>query len=88
MSHVLMSVIDVHVYHHYQQYSIYIMTTTDFLFVFLFLLAHIYIHYSKWCRGRHGRDHMVVGFTTTYAISAYHHWCCEFDQGEVYNIMW
>ena len=25
--------------------------------------------------GHHGRDHdrMVVGFTTTYAISAYHH---------------
>ena len=23
--------------------------------------------------GCHGRDHMVVGFTTTYAISAYHH---------------
>jgi hypothetical protein len=23
------------------------------------------------------RDRMVVGFTTTYAISAYHHWCCE-----------
>ena len=23
--------------------------------------------------GRHGRDHMVVGFTTTCAISAYHH---------------
>jgi hypothetical protein len=23
--------------------------------------------------GRHGRDHMVVGFTTTYAIRAYHH---------------
>ena len=22
---------------------------------------------------------MVVGFTTTYAISAYHHWCCEFE---------
>jgi hypothetical protein len=20
---------------------------------------------------------MVVGFTTTYAISAYHHWCCQ-----------
>jgi hypothetical protein len=29
-------------------------------------------------RGRRGSDHMVVGFTTTYAISAYHHWCCEF----------
>ena len=24
-------------------------------------------------RGRRGRDRMVVGFTTTYAISAYHH---------------
>jgi hypothetical protein len=26
-------------------------------------------------RGRRGRDPMVVEFTTTYAISAYHHWC-------------
>jgi hypothetical protein len=26
-----------------------------------------------------GRYRMVVGFTTTYAISAYHHWCCEFE---------
>ena len=25
------------------------------------------------CRGRHGRDRMVVGLTTTCAISAYHH---------------
>jgi len=24
-------------------------------------------------RGRRGSDHMVVGFTTTYAISAYQH---------------
>ena len=24
-------------------------------------------------RGCHGRDRMLVGFTTTYAISAYHH---------------
>jgi len=23
--------------------------------------------------GRRGRDRMIVGFTTTYAISAYHH---------------
>jgi len=29
--------------------------------------------------GRHGRDRMVVEFTTTFAISAYHHWCCEFE---------
>jgi len=30
-------------------------------------------------QGRHGRDRMVVGFTTTYAISIYHHWCCDFE---------
>ena len=29
--------------------------------------------------GRRGRDRMVVGFTITYAISAYHHWCCELE---------
>ena len=29
-------------------------------------------------RGHCGHDQMVVGFTTTYAISAYHH-CCEFE---------
>ena len=28
--------------------------------------------------GRHGRNCMVVGFITTYAISAYHHLSCEF----------
>jgi len=30
-------------------------------------------------RGRRYRDRMVVGFTTTYAIGAYHHWCCWFE---------
>jgi len=32
-------------------------------------------------RGYRGRDRMVVGFTTTYAISisAYRHWCCQFE---------
>ena len=29
-------------------------------------------------RDSHGRDHMVVGFTITCAISAYHHLSCEF----------
>ena len=28
---------------------------------------------------KRGRDRLVVGFTTTYAISAYHHWCWEFE---------
>jgi hypothetical protein len=32
--------------------------------------------YSQTCiqwGGRRGRDHLIVGFTTTYAISADHH---------------
>jgi hypothetical protein len=39
-------------------------------------------------RGRRARDRMVVEFITTYAISAYHHWSCEFESrtGEVYLI--
>jgi hypothetical protein len=33
------------------------------------------LHYNCFnlFRGRRGGDRMVVGFTTTYAISAYHH---------------
>ena len=33
---------------------------------------------------------MVVGFTTTYAISAYHHYRCDFEprSGEVYMIQY
>jgi hypothetical protein len=30
-------------------------------------------------RGRRGRDCMVVGFTTTCAVSAYHHQSSEFE---------
>jgi hypothetical protein len=33
---------------------------------------------SKILRGRRGHDRMIVGFITTYAICAHHHWCCEF----------
>ena len=31
------------------------------------------IYTALLARGRRGRDRMVVEFTTTYAISAYHH---------------
>jgi len=39
-------------------------------------------------RGHRGRDHIVFGFTTTYAISAYPHKRCEFESrsGDVYSI--
>ena len=41
-------------------------------------------------RGRWDHDRMVVGFITTYAISAYHHKRCEFESssGEVYSIQY
>jgi hypothetical protein len=40
------------------------------------------------CRCRRGRDRMVVGYITTYAISVYHHLRCEFQfhSGEMYSI--
>ena len=34
---------------------------------------------QKYIRGRCGCDRMVVGFTTTCAISAYHDLSCEFE---------
>jgi len=37
-------------------------------------------------RGRRGRDHMVVGFTTTYAIITTDV-SSNLDKGEFYNIM-
>jgi hypothetical protein len=37
-------------------------------------------HYTKTnTRDNRGRDCKVVGFTTTCAISAYHHYGCEFE---------
>jgi hypothetical protein len=47
------------------------------------------VYYRIW-RSRHGRDRMVVGFTTTYAISVYLHTDVVSSNpahGEVYNIM-
>jgi len=39
---------------------------------------------------RHDSDHMVVGFTTCYAISAYHCWSSNPAQARCtrYNSMW
>ena len=39
------------------------------------MVVKVYSHLTKTTRkwGRHGHDRMVVGFTTTYVISAYHH---------------
>jgi hypothetical protein len=34
---------------------------------------------TAYYRGCRDRARMVFGFTTTYVISAYLHWCCEFE---------
>jgi L-asparagine transporter-like permease len=38
----------------------------------LVIVIDCFVLYNK-LRGHHGHDHMVVGFTTTYAFSAYQH---------------
>jgi len=37
------------------------------------------MNYKIYVGGHRGRDRMVVGFTTTCAISAYHHLSFEFE---------
>jgi hypothetical protein len=44
-----------------------------------FVTAVIQIIFTFFSGDRLGHDRMIVGFTTTYAIGAYHHWCCEFE---------
>jgi hypothetical protein len=39
----------------------------------------LYSYILQAYRGRRDRGRMVVGFTATYAISAYHPLCCEFE---------
>ena len=51
-----------------------------------------YKHHLKYLhiiyRGSRGRDHSVVEFTTTYAIGAYHHWCCEFKPRSLRGVLY
>ena len=48
-------------------------------FVLAFTISEIWEEDQKFCfnGGHRGRDRMVVGFTTTCAISAHHHLSCE-----------
>ena len=39
----------------------------------LLIKLDIHVVFYFYLRGHHGLDRMVVGFTTTYAISGYHH---------------
>jgi len=50
-----------------------------FHFISLIFPLGFGLNCSDSVKGRRGCDRMLVGFTTTYAISAYHHWCCDFE---------
>ena len=43
------------------------------------ILSSSTIFNSVICKDLRGRDHLVTGFTTTYAISTYHHTRYEFE---------
>jgi hypothetical protein len=54
------------------------------MYIFMLCDVQFQAHVNKifitmYHRGRRGRDCLVVGFTTTYAISAYHHYMCYFE---------
>ena len=44
-------------------------------------------HLTNLTRGCRGCDHMVVGFTTTCAIGAYHHQSCEFKSCSWWGVL-
>jgi len=53
----------------------------------LFLLERILSQHSFPKEGRRGRDRMVVGFTTTCAISVFHHSSCEFEPHSLRGVL-
>ena len=55
------------------------MCTTRFWNIFIRYTRSKLIRKPNYFRGPRGRERMVVGLTTTCAISAYHHWSCEFE---------
>ena len=52
-----------------------------FFYIFAFFLKRYIKYLPNTFRDSRGHDRMVVGFTTTYTIIAYHHWSCEFESG-------
>jgi len=59
-----------------------------FMLVFMISCSWLWTMSNILSWDHRGRDRMVVGFTTTCAIRAYHHESCEFEprSGEVYSI--
>jgi len=62
-----------HIFFFNLRYDIYLFIILDVIFIQSTYNDIGYTEKSVMSRGRRGLDHMVVGFITTYAISAYHH---------------
>ena len=58
---------------HHQDHSVHQGNKSFFHGERILLLFYHYLYYIGTVRHRRGHDGMVVGFTTTCAISAYHH---------------
>jgi hypothetical protein len=67
-------------------FKLFLLSSNLLLFLLLFLSSS-----SSKCANLCFRDRCIchpisVGFTTTYVISAYHHWCCEFESRSGRNV--
>ena len=69
-------------------YNLVLFFNYSLIFLFVTTMYQFNTFFTILYGGHCGRDLMVVGFTTTYAISAYIHWSCEFESHsiEVYSI--
>ena len=63
------------------QSSVFSLVFCRSLFVLFSFWYFIVCPASDYTWDRRGRDRMIVAFTTTYAISVNHNWCCEFESG-------
>ena len=64
---------------HGSNYFVYFTTTNIVYSLLLSTSTHSKVLIYDITRGCHGCDRMVVGFTTTCADNAYHHYRCEFE---------
>ena len=70
-------------YHHFYEKNLKIYNMCQYYLISINIsyvyskLVHDYFLILYW--SRRGRDRMLVGSTTTYAIGAYPHWFCGFD---------
>jgi len=73
--------------HSFELFSLYIIIDSMKYLHFVAYKVHVRIYHSSlFFRGSHGHDRMVVGFTATCAICAYHLESSNPTHGKVYSI--